>query len=64
MYLLFYLHYINAVHTSLVAIFVFDTRVTGQRSRMIKCGKNCKEKGRERREVFNDKYGFQNRNEG
>ena len=64
MYLLFYLHYINAVHTSLVAIFVFDTRVTGWKSRIIKCGKSCKEKGRERREIFNDKDGFQNRNEG
>ena len=63
MYLLFYLHYINAVHT-LVAIFVFDTRVTGQKSRMIRYEKSCKEKGRERRKIFNDKEGFQNRNEG
>ena len=63
MCLLFYLHYINAVHT-LVAIFVFDTRVTGQKSRMIRYEKSCKEKGREQRKIFNDKEGFQNRNEG
>ena len=54
---------VNAINTVLVVIFVFDTRVTKQRSRMIKRGKSCKEKGRERREVFNNKDGFQNRNE-
>ena len=41
-----------------LAIFVFDTRVTEQRSRMIKRGKSCKEKGRERCEVFNTKMDF------
>ena len=48
----------------MVAIFVFDTCITEQRSRMIKCGKSCKEKGHEQHEVFNNKDGFQNRNEG
>ena len=54
---------INAINTVLVVIFVFDTRVTKQRSRMIKRGKSCKEKGRDWLEVFNNKDGFQNRNE-
>ena len=54
---------VNAINTVQVAIFVFDTRVTGQRSIMIKRGKSCKGKGRERREIFNNKDGFQNRNE-
>ena len=53
----------NAISAVLVAIFVFDTRVTGQRTRMIKRGKSFKEKGRERCEIFNNKDGFQNRNE-
>ena len=30
---------------------------------MIKRGKRCKEKGRERCEIFSNKDGFQNRNE-
>ena len=47
----------------MVVIFVFDTRVTEQRSRMIKRGKSGKEKGGEQREVFNNNDGFQNRNE-
>ena len=55
MNLLFQLTVINAINTVLVVIFVFDTRVTGQRSGMIKRGKNCKEKGSERREIFNKK---------
>ena len=45
-----------------MAMVVFDTRVTGQRSRIIiKRGKSCKEKGRERREIFKNKDGFQNK---
>ena len=64
MYLLLKLHHINAVHTSLVVIFVFDMQVMGQRSRMIKRGKSCKEKGHEWHKIFNNKYGFQSRNEG
>ena len=64
MYLLFKLHHINAVHTSLGVIFVFDTQVTGQRSRMIKQGKSCQEKRHEWHKIFNNKDGFQNRNEG
>ena len=45
-----------------MAMVVFDTRVTGQRSRIIiKCRKSCKEKGRERREIFKNKDGFQNK---
>ena len=43
--------------------FFFDTRVMGQRSIMIKRWKSCKEKGHERREIFNNKDGFQSRNE-
>ena len=64
MYLLFLLHGHYEINTVMVGIFVFDTRVTEQRSGMMKnCGKNCKEKGREQREVFKNKDGFQNRNE-
>ena len=35
---------INTINTVLVAIFVFDTRVTEQKNKMIKRGKSCKEK--------------------
>ena len=58
MNLLFQLTVINAINTVLVVIFVFDTRVTGQRSGMIKRGKNCKEKGSERREYSIKKIDF------
>ena len=36
----------------------FDPRVKGHRSRMLKRGKSCKEKVRERREIFknNDEF--------
>ena len=44
MYLLFLLRLHYEINTVTVAIFVFDTRVTEQRSRMIKHGKSCKEK--------------------
>ena len=63
MYLLFLLRLHYEINTVTVAIFVFDTRVTEQRSRMIKRGKSGKEKGGEQREVFNNNDGFQNRNE-
>ena len=55
---------VNAINTVQVAIFVFDTRVTGQRSIMIKKHrKSYKEKGIEQREIFNNKDGYKNRNE-
>ena len=54
---------IYTINTVLVVTFVFDTHVTEQRSTMIKRGKSCKEKGRERRTVSNNKDGFQNKNE-
>ena len=63
MYLLTSYTVVNAINTVQVAIFVFDTRVTGQRSIMIKRGKSCKEKGREQRKIFNNKDGYKNRNE-
>ena len=53
----------DTINTVLVAIFDFHTRVTGRRSRMTKCGKSCKGKGRERHEKINYKYGFQSRDE-
>ena len=46
-----------------MAVFVFDTCITKQRSRKIKHAKSCKEKGHEQHEVFNNKDGFQNRND-
>ena len=63
MYLLFLLLRHYEINTVMMAIFVVDTRVTEQRIRMIKHGKSCKEKVHEQREVFNNKDGFQNRNE-
>ena len=52
--------------TQLILIWwpsLFLVHVLWNRSRMIKCGKSCKEKGHERCEVFNNKDRFQNRNE-
>ena len=47
-----------AINTVLVAIFVFDTHVTEQRNRMIKCRKSCKENGHEWCELFNNRMDF------
>ena len=61
MYLLFLLRCHYKTDTVMVAIFVFDTNIMEQRSRMIKHGKSCKEKGREQCKVLNNKDGFQNK---
>ena len=62
MYLLFLLRLHYEINTVMVAIFVFDTRVTEQRSGMKK-KKRGKSPSRGQREVFKNKGRFQNRNE-
>ena len=63
MYLLFLLLRHYQINTVMVAILALDTCVTDQRSRMIKRGKSCKDKGRGQREVFSNKDRFQNKSE-